>query len=117
MGDAGDYGQPSRSIFHSIYSVIEILELIALFFVLGAQTLVFLFRAQMLCLLSQTVETIKQATQHGEAKHCKKLQPAFMETDAANVGTRTGSAGNNKCVETVISGHYINSSWSREPRI
>src|SRR5205807_8765830 len=56
--------QATRSIFDCVDAIVEIPQLLSLFFVLCTQTLVFLFDAKMLCLLRQTVEAVEKATKH-----------------------------------------------------
>ncbi len=56
--------QATRSIFDRVDAIVEIPQLLSLFFILCAQPLVLLFDAKMLCLLRQTVEAIEKATEH-----------------------------------------------------
>src|SRR5437660_4142335 len=101
------FGQLSRSIFDSIHAVIETLQLLPLFIILCAQALVLVLDAQMLCLLRQPVKAVKQTARNSDQRYHGKFEPALMYADATDMSFGTGSTGNDKGIETVVSGHQF----------
>jgi hypothetical protein len=67
--------------------MIQVVQLLALLFILGTQLRVLLFDARMTQVLCQTVDAVDGRAKNGDGYDGRELEPAFMNAEAANAGT------------------------------
>jgi hypothetical protein len=67
--------------------MIQVVELLSLLFVLGAQLRVLLFDSHVPQVLRQAVDAVDGRAKNRRGQESRELEPTFMNAEAANAGT------------------------------
>src|SRR6266849_1318704 len=85
--NAGRLSQLARSVFDGVNAIVQVLQLLPLLIVLGAQARVLVLDADVFSLLRQSIKTVKQSARNGEQHDGRDFQPTLMDADATDMGS------------------------------
>src|SRR5213082_1072893 len=89
LRDAAHLGDAARFVLNRIHAIFQLLELLALVFVLGTQARVLALDSQVRGFAERAVDAVERGADRDASQHGGEFQPASVNSDAPDLGART----------------------------
>src|SRR5205085_8375545 len=89
LRDAAHLGDAARFILNRIHAIFQLLELLALLFVLHAQALILALDSQVRGFAEYAVDAVERGADRDASEYGGEFQPTFVDGDAPDLGAGT----------------------------